>query len=302
MLFAAGQRQIGAARLAWSLAFSGSLWWVVIERERLVLDTRWIPGARSARRPQGCVYLLLSGRFELHGPAARTIEAPAAFVLSEEQFEGALGSRPLTYRTGGEPFLSIQIHVPEAMLAVGPSIDPSGSARLLELGAPAWSAAREVAVACRSSAEASLDPMQRLMRELVDCGVLHAGAMQPAVMQTPAPLTLLWRGIRPIIDRLNMAPTVHEISTATGMSVRQIEQRLSGFLTRFDVGGKGWRPATLHLRLKVAVLFLSAEGISVAEVAEASSYGSIDAMARAFRDAGLPPPSKVQAQLRGEEG
>ena len=59
--------------------------------------------------------------------------------------------------------------------------------------------------------------------------------------------------------------------------------------------------ATLHLRLKVAVLFLSAEGISVAEVAEASSYGSVDAMARAFRDAGLPPPSKVQAQLRGEE-
>lgn len=298
MLFAAGQRQIGAARVVWSLAFSGRLWWVVMERERLVLDTRWIPGARSAQRPQGCVYLLLSGRFEIHGPAAKTIEAPAAFVLSEEQFEGALGSRPLTYRTCGEPFLSIQLHVPDALLAVGPSIDPSGAAQTLEIGAPGWSAARDVAAACRASAEASFDPMQRLMRELVDGGVLRADAMHPEVMQTPAPLTLLWRGIRPIIDRLNMAPTVDEISTATGMSVRQIEQRLSGFLGRFDVGGQGWRPATLHLRLKVAVLFLSAEGVSVAEVAEASSYGSVDAMARAFRDAGLPPPSKVQAELR----
>jgi transcriptional regulator GlxA family with amidase domain len=97
-----------------------------------------------------------------------------------------------------------------------------------------------------------------------------------------------------------MAPTVDEISTATGMSVRQIEQRVSGFLTRFDVGGKGWRPATLHLRLKVAVLFLSADGISITDVAEATNYGSVDAMARAFRDAGLPPPSKVQAELRGK--
>jgi AraC-like DNA-binding protein len=299
MLFAAGQRRIGSARLAWSLAFSESLWWIVVEREGLTLDTRWIPGARNARRPQGCVYLLLDGAFEIHAPAARTIEAPAAFVLSEEQFEGALGARPLTYRTSGQPFAAIQIHVPEPMLVVAPSSDACGSPPMLDLGAPAWSAAREVAAACHSSAEASLDPMRRLVRQLVDCGVLHTDATQPDFMKTPAPLTLLWQGIRPIVERLNMAPTVDEISTATGMSVRQIDRRLNGFLTRFDVGGKGWRPATLHLRLKVAVLFLSADGISIAEVAEATSYGSVDAMARAFRDAGLPPPSNVQAELRG---
>jgi AraC-like DNA-binding protein len=301
MLFAAGQRRIGSARLAWSLAFSGSLWWFVVEREGLVLDTRWIPGARSARRPQGCVYLLLGGTFDVHGPAARTIEAPAALVLSEEQFEGALGARPVTYRTSGEPFAAIQLHVPEAMLAVRPSIDSFGSAHTHELGAPAWSAAREVAVACRSSAEASLEPMRRLIVLLGDCGILREDAMQPSAMKTPAPLTLLWQGIRPIVERLNMAPTVDEISTATGMSVRQIEQRIGGFLARFDVGGAGWRAATLHLRLKVAVVLLSAERISVAEVAETTNYGSVDAMARAFRDAGLPPPSKVQAQLRGED-
>jgi transcriptional regulator GlxA family with amidase domain len=48
----------------------------------------------------------------------------------------------------------------------------------------------------------------------------------------------------------------------------------------------------------MSVVLLSADDASVTDVATAVGYGSVDAMSRAFRDAGLPPPSVVQEQLR----
>jgi transcriptional regulator GlxA family with amidase domain len=53
-----------------------------------------------------------------------------------------------------------------------------------------------------------------------------------------------------------------------------------------------------RLRLKMAVIMLSAKDATVAEVARVVGYGSADAMARAFRDAELPAPSEVREALR----
>jgi hypothetical protein len=44
---------------------------------------------------------------------------------------------------------------------------------------------------------------------------------------------------------------------------------------------------------------LSAPGATVADVARIVGYGSPIAMARAFRDADLPAPSVIQADMRG---
>jgi transcriptional regulator GlxA family with amidase domain len=52
------------------------------------------------------------------------------------------------------------------------------------------------------------------------------------------------------------------------------------------------------LRLRTAVVLLSAAEATVVEVARLVGYGSPIAMARAFRDAKLPAPSVVQAELR----
>jgi transcriptional regulator GlxA family with amidase domain len=46
------------------------------------------------------------------------------------------------------------------------------------------------------------------------------------------------------------------------------------------------------------VLFLSAEGASITDVARTVGYGSVEAMSQAFRLAGLPAPSVVQQALR----
>ena len=51
------------------------------------------------------------------------------------------------------------------------------------------------------------------------------------------------------------------------------------------------------LRLRAAVLLLSAPDATPNEVAKVVGYGSLDAMGRAFRDAQLPPPSLVQGAV-----
>ena len=141
--------------------------------------------------------------------------------------------------------------------------------------------------------------MQRLMRALVARKIVNAEALEPTLVKTPGPLELLWKGVRPMVERLYLTPTVEEVSGATGISLRQVDRYVSQFLERFGhLGGTSWRVATRHMRLKLAVMWLSADGVSVADVATATSYGSADAMARAFRDAGLPTPSKVQSELR----
>jgi AraC-like DNA-binding protein len=55
------------------------------------------------------------------------------------------------------------------------------------------------------------------------------------------------------------------------------------------------------LRLRAAVLLLSAPEATPSDVARTVGYGSLDAMGRAFRDAHLPAPSVVQQAVRFRE-
>ena len=101
-----------------------------------------------------------------------------------------------------------------------------------------------------------------------------------------------------MIENLNLTPTVQEVSSAVGVSNRSIDRHVGDFMETFGHLGTGWRLATRHLRIKLAVMLLSADEMSITEIAKTTSYGSVDVMARAFRDAGLPAPSVVRGRLR----
>ena len=58
-----------------------------------------------------------------------------------------------------------------------------------------------------------------------------------------------------------------------------------------------WRSLTRRWRVKLALLFLGAEGVSVEEIARAVGYGSSSAMGRAFRDLGMEAPSEIQEAI-----
>ena len=105
-----------------------------------------------------------------------------------------------------------------------------------------------------------------------------------------------------MIENLYLTPTLQEVADRVGLSTRQVDRYVESFLRAFGLVGGRWRSSTRYWRLKLAVILLSADGASVADVARCIGYSGSDAMARAFRDAGLPPPVTVQQDVRAAAG
>jgi transcriptional regulator GlxA family with amidase domain len=107
----------------------------------------------------------------------------------------------------------------------------------------------------------------------------------------------LWRLVKPTIEHLALAVTASELGAGADLSAGQVERAVRRWVAAFALAGPGLRNVTHNMRLKTAVLFLSAEDATVASVAEATGYGSAEAMARAFRDVGMASPSVVRQEL-----
>ena len=295
MLVARGQRSIGKARMQWAVVFAARVWSVVVERSGLVLDTRFIPAARFSPRARTCVYVLLRGAWTIHGKKREErLVAPCAFVVSEEQLEGARGRRPYTFAAGGDPFRAIEIHVSESDVRVAPSARPA----IVRLDARAFEEADD-AVTSSARSDAALErSFAALLHELARAGVLSLEVYEAALRPSPRAVARIWSGVRPMVERLYLRPTLQELEASSGFSTRHIDRHVGEFVERFGLVGTRWRSSLLHLRLKLAVLLLSAEDVSIADVAGLVGYGSTDAMARSFRDAGLPSPGAVHQALR----
>jgi transcriptional regulator GlxA family with amidase domain len=99
-------------------------------------------------------------------------------------------------------------------------------------------------------------------------------------------------------EQLYLTPTLQEVGELTGLSTRMVERYVQEFVGDFGLAGGSWRASTRYLRLRLAAILLTAKGATVSEVALRVGYRSADAMARAFRDAGMLPPSDVQERAR----
>jgi AraC-like DNA-binding protein len=293
MLLARGDRTIGTARMRWAVLFASRVWSVVVDRSGLVLDTRFIPAARDAAPARLCVYVLLSGSWTIHGKREERLVAPCAFVVSEEQLEGARGRRPYTFAAGGAPFRAIEIHVSASAVRLA----RGGRPVLLDLSARAFDAANALLSSTSESDSALERNFATLLRELVRAGVIGADVAAGALRPSSRPVARIWSGVRPMVERLYLRPTLQEVQASSGFSTRQIDRHVGAFVERFGLVGTRWRSSLLHLRLKLAVLLLSADDVSIAEIARIVGYGSSDAMARSFRDAGLPTPGAVHDAL-----
>jgi len=274
--------------MRWAVVFASRVWSVAVERNGLTLDTRFIPADRNPPRPRSCVYLLLRGTWRIH--EREEITAPSAFVVSEEELEGARGRRPYTFSAGGEPFQAIEIHVATA--------DVRASRKNLSLDERAFAAARDV-IASIGRDDAALErSFAALLRELARSGVVGEELADLARRPSPRPVARIWSAVRPMVERLYLSPTLQELEAPSGFSTRQIDRYVGKFVQGFGLVGTRWRSSLLHLRIKLAVLLLSADGASITDVARMVGYGSSDAMARSFRDAGLPSPGAVHQALR----
>ena len=137
-----------------------------------------------------------------------------------------------------------------------------------------------------------------LLGDMARLGILDAKAVAAILRPTARPIVRLWAGLRPLIERLYLNPTLQEVGHESGLSSRQLDRLINAFVGSFDIKGTRWRETTLRVRVELAVLLLSADGVSVADIARVAGYGSSEAMARTFRDAGLPAPAIVQQAVR----
>lgn len=293
MLIARTHRELSGASLRSTFGFAHGVWVTLVERRGLVLDTRLVPAKRGPGRPGSCVYLIAHGSLLLHDAAGTRFHGPVALLLSEPQLEGADGARPLTFRLEGEPLVVAELHFASEDILVAPASDPL----TVKVDPSCWAAVAGAVRAAREGDDAGCsEALQAVIDSLATAGVVRHEAAVRA--RESLPFARLWGAIRPLVERLALSATLDQVGDLATLSRRQLDRHLKGFFDAYPLVGGGFRAATLHLRLKLAVLFLSAEGASVDAVARLVGYGSTDAMARAFRDAGASPPSVVQAALR----
>jgi AraC-like DNA-binding protein len=104
--------------------------------------------------------------------------------------------------------------------------------------------------------------------------------------------------MRPLYHDLATSASLKQIAALAGLSLRQLGRDLTDLTRTFGLFGTGFRDAMRILRLRAAVVLLSAPEATAHDVARVVGYSSLDAMGRAFRDAQLPAPSLVHTAVR----
>jgi AraC-like DNA-binding protein len=283
VLFATSETRIGTAGVRSTLLLERAVRGTVVLRDELAFDSQFAAAAGGRLEPVGHLFLLLSGRFVTGGTAH---DAPVAHVLGDDELERVReGTR--TFRTDGPVVHVIQLRIARAALRL-----PIG----LVHGPVA------LPHACWDAAAALLDEPSALAQVIDALAV--AGAVDPGLLATlcaeePERFRRLWSGLQPLYATYGGTASLKQLSATLGMSLRQISRDAKELAKTFGFS-RGYRDALLVLRLRTAVLLLAAREGTVQEVARLVGYGSPIAMARAFRDAKLPPPSVVQDALRRE--
>jgi len=256
----------------------------MVRRDRLTFDTAYAPPARSAGT---FVHLFaqLSGTFQIAGQPP--IAAPCAFVLAETEFDRVVRGA-LTFRSHGARCTIIEIRIPAF-----DARRPIGLARgQVELPAAVWDAYRAL------EAQPGEPAVHDLLHALGAGEVIGREVASSVVASEPERFVRVWAVMRPLYQDLATSASLKQIAALTGLSLRQLGRDLRDLTRTFGLFGAGFRDAMRVLRLRAAVLLLSAPDGSPSDVARVVGYGSLDAMGRAFRDAALPAPSIIQESVR----
>jgi AraC-like DNA-binding protein len=283
MLIATSERLFESSRALTALVLERRCRIHVMHRERLLFDSRFSPATRKGAAGV-TLYFVVAGTFQIAG--STPIEGPLAVALGEDEFERVTPASR-TFRSWGAPAITIELRVaPEDVRgAIGLAAGPRA------LADRTWDRCRAFAASC--SSEPSEDLVRGWLADLGDDGVIAPEVAASLVAKEPEPFVRLWAAIKPLYASHATNASILQLRRATGLSLRQLTRDLGQMTRTFGLGGN-FRDTTRVLRLRAAIVLLSAPGGTATEVAELVGYQSIDAMGRAFRDAKLPPPSVVQ--------
>jgi AraC-like DNA-binding protein len=255
----------------------------MVRRDRLLFDSAFAPPMRTPG-VFAHVFAQLSGTFIPAG--APPVHAPCAFVLAETEFDRVVPGA-ITFRSFGARCTIVEIRVP-----AGDVRRPVGLRHgAIRLDGRAWEAYRGL------EANPGEPAVQSLLGALCATGVLTADLAASVVTSEPERFQRLWAVMRPLYGNLATSASLKQIGELAGLSLRQLGRDFADLTRTFGLFGTGFRNAMRVLRLRAAVLLLSAPDGTPSDVARIVGYGSLDAMGRAFRDAQLPAPSVVHGAV-----
>lgn len=286
MLTAISSTSFNESRVLSALLFARRFRAHLVWRHRLVFDSRW-GAAAPGRDCVATIYFALEGALAVDGVHA---PVPAAYVVAASEYERVRAGGS-SFRSWGDPSVTMDLMLAEddVRVPIGLRHGP------LQLSAATWAALHGLAEALATAQ--SMDMLVRqLFAGLVADGVV-ASELADAVVEEPAWVTRLWDALNPHYRAFSPSVSLFELARAAGVSLRQLRRDVNTMTATFALFGGNFRDSLLVLRLRLAVLLLSSRESTVGEVATRVGYKSIEALARAFRDAGLPPPSEVRANV-----
>jgi AraC-like DNA-binding protein len=287
MLSATSLRAFGTSTLKTTIFLERQFRAHLVYRDRLLYDTTYAPPAKKAQ-PFVHVYATLKGSISVDGGPAH--EGPHVYVLAETEFDRMEKGSP-TLRSWGNPGVIVELRVPAQYMRVPIGIKNGA----LQLPDSVWAAYQ------RLEAEGSEGALYQVLVELVTAGVLAKDLTAGVVTEEPERFVRLWTVLKPLYEDQATSASLKQIAIIAKLSLRQLGRDLGDLTRTFGLFGAGFRDAMRVLRLRAAVLMLSAPGSTPSDVARTVGYGSLDAMGRAFRDAALPAPSVVQAAVKYPE-
>lgn len=290
MLVVRGEKVFGGGCLGLAAAIGRTWSAFVVHKRGLLFDSRFVPPEPGPAANDQLVFVS-EGTLELCAPIVKRFEGPVVLQMSEAQFEGAHGRRTIAFRTSGARFTSLQLRLAPGALRL-PAVDHP---EVVPTGEGLWPL-----VARTLEAEDAELPRRAhdVIAALAASGLVDAERLEPDELPPRSSLVRLARAAIPSFARLDALSTTQALADSSGVSLRTFGRELRGFFDAVPFLGRSFRDLALRSRFKLAVHGLSADGVDVAEVARLCGYGSSEAMARAFRDAGQPAPSEVRRILR----
>lgn len=283
MLHHTSEQSFGASRIRSGLFVAAGLRGTLVWRQRMCFDSRFLA---TSPRAEPCVNLqcVRSGALTIDGAPVPT---PALLAYADDEFEHRGPDAPVV-RSWGDPavVLSLQVSATEVVSPIGLGGGP------IAVSAAVWHGIDDLVAALHARHQATA-VMQDIVARLVQDGVFAptlAGAADPS----PGPITKAWSALAPAVTQLDANPSQAALAERAGISVRQLGRDLRVLTKALGFLGGGFRDTMRVARLRLAVLLLSSPEATLAEVAKRVGYGSADALARGFRDAGLPTPGEVR--------
>lgn len=108
------------------------------------------------------------------------------------------------------------------------------------------------------------------------------------------------RAIEAQLSNLSSAASTLHLGELADLSPRQLQRVVGEFTATYGVNAGNWRDMRNRWRVQIAAVLLSVPELTVGDVAAEVGYATGTALARAFANAGLPPPTELRAALHRE--